>query len=208
MYPSRTPTLLTLLAVAFGAALFIALRRPFLRRLAFRQVSRRRREAALVILGSMLGTAIIVGSLIVGDTLNFSVKQAAYLNLVPIDETVTSATLAQGRAVAGRLDSLRSNPAVDGVITVHGDMAAVSMGAGRSRVAEPRAGVWDLNFGQAASFGGTAGGGSGLTGPAPLPGQVVINTDLATAVGARPGDTLTFYLYGRATPIRVTRVVA
>jgi putative ABC transport system permease protein len=43
-------------------AAFIALRRPVLRRLALRQIGRRRAEAALVVAGSVLGTAIIIGS--------------------------------------------------------------------------------------------------------------------------------------------------
>jgi putative ABC transport system permease protein len=207
MYPNLTPTLVGLLAVAFAASIYIALRRPVLRKLALRQVSRRRREAALVVLGSMLGTAIVVGSLIVGDTLNFSVKQAAYENLGPIDETVTSTGVAQGQEIAARLASLRGDPAVDGLLTAHGDLAAVTTGTGSSRVAEPRVGVWDLDFGQAAAFGGSNRGGSGLTGPAPTPGRVVINQNLATAMSATVGDALTFYLYGRPVTVRVARVV-
>jgi len=208
VYPNLTPTLLVLLVVASGASLYIALRRPVLRRLALRQVVRRRREATLVILGSMLGTAIIVGSLVVGDTLNFSVKQAAYENLGPIDETVTSTTIAQGQQVADKLAVLRSDPAVDGLLTAHGDLATVTMGTGGARVAEPQVGVWDLDFGEAAAFGGAESEGSGLTGPAPAPGQVLINADLASALGATAGDTLTFYLYGRPVQTRVARVIA
>ncbi len=207
MYPNLTPSLLVMLAVAFGAAVWIGLRWPFLRRLAFRQVSRRRREAALVILGSMLGTAIVVGSLIVGDTLNFSVKQSAYQNLGPIDETVSSPSLAQGAIVAQRLQVLQNDRDVDGILGAHGDVAAVSRGTGNALVAEPRVGVWDLNFAHAATFGSAGGDPSGLGGPAPPPGQAVINTDLATALGVAKGDTLTFYLYGRTVPVRVARVV-
>ena len=204
MYPNLTPTLLVLLGVAVLAALYIGLRWPFLRRLSLRQVRRRRREAALVVLGSMLGTAIVVGSLIVGDTLNFSVKQAAYENLGPIDETVTSARVFQGREVTARLAAIRTDPAIDGILNVHGDVAAVAMGSGTARVAEPRVGVWDLDFAQAASFGGA---GSGITEPAPPSGQVVINQDLASDLGVTPGDTLTFYLYGRPVPLEVARVL-
>src|SRR6266498_5525323 len=110
MYPERTPLLVTLLVICAAVAAFIAVRRPFLRKLALRQVARRRGEAALVIMGSVLGTAIIIGSLIVGDTLNFSVKQVAYENLGPIDEIVSSSTIAHGDAAAGRVGTLRSDP--------------------------------------------------------------------------------------------------
>ena len=74
-------------------------------------------------------------------------------------------------------------------------------------MAEPRATVWDVDFAEAAAFGGTVDGGSGLTGPAPPAGATVINQDLATALEARAGDALTFYLYGRATTFRVARIV-
>ena len=49
MYPNLTMPLLLMLTVAFGALGYICLRRPVLRWLAFRQVSRRRTEALLVI---------------------------------------------------------------------------------------------------------------------------------------------------------------
>jgi putative ABC transport system permease protein len=204
MYPNLTPTLVVLLGAALAVAAFIAVRRPFLRRLALRQVARRRGEAALVVAGSVLGTAIIVGSLVVGDTLNFSVKQAAYRNLGPVDEIVSSPTVAQGDAAASRIGALRSDPDVDGILTLRGDQAAVTRGSGSGRTAEPRASVWEVDFAQAAAFGG---GGSGLSGPAPRPGEAVINDDLASSLGARAGDVLTFFLYGRPAAVRVARVV-
>ena len=208
MYPNLTPTLVTLLGIALAVAAFIAVRRPFLRRLALRQIARRRGEAALVVAGSVLGTAIIIGSLIVGDTLNFSVRQTAYQNLGPIDEIVSSPTVAQGDQAARRIERLRGDSDVDGLLTLRGDQAAVVRGSGADRTAEPRASVWEVDFAQAAAFRGGVQGGSGLSGPAPGAGEAVINDDLATQLGARAGDTLTVYLYGRPTQVRVARVVA
>src|SRR5215210_6341356 len=157
MYPNLTPTLVTLLGIALAVAAFIAVRRPFLRRLALRQIARRRGEAALVVVGSVLGTAIIVGSLIVGDTLNFSVRQTAYKNLGPIAEIVSSPTVAQGDQgdqAARRIERLRGDSDVDGLLTLRGDQAAVVRGSGTSRTAEPRASVWEVDFAQAAAFRG------------------------------------------------------
>ena len=207
MYPNLTPTLVTLLGIALAAAGFIAVRRPFLRRLALRQIARRRGEAVLVVVGSVLGTAIIIGSLIVGDTLNFSVRQTAYTNLGPIDEIVSSPTVAQGDQAARRIEQLRGDPDVDGLLTLRGDQAAVVRGSGAGRTAEPRASVFEVDFAQAAAFRGGVQGGSGLAGPAPGTGEAVINDDLATQLGARAGDRLTVYLYGRPTAVRVARVV-
>jgi putative ABC transport system permease protein len=206
MYPNLTPTLAVLLGMALAIAAVIAVRRPVLRRLALRQIGRRRGEAALVIAGSVLGTAIIIGSLVVGDTLNFSIKQIAYDNLGPIDEYVSAQTVGQGDQAARRIEHLRGDPDIDGILSLRGDQAAVTLGAGQARKAEPRASVWEVDFTKAAAFGGTAGG-SGLTGPAPGPGEAVINQDLANTLGARQGDTLTVYLYGAAREVRVARVV-
>ena len=150
MYPNLTPTLVTLLGIALAVSAFIAVRRPFLRRLALRQIARRRGEAALVVAGSVLGTAIIIGSLIVGDTLNFSVRQTAYQNLGPIDEIVSSPTVAQGDQAARRIERLRGDSDVDGLLTLRGDQAAVVRGSGADRTAEPRASVWEVDFAQAA----------------------------------------------------------
>jgi len=207
MYPERTPVLVALLIGCAAIAAFISVRRPFLRKLALRQLARRRGEAALVVAGSVLGTAIIAGSLPAGDTLNHSVKQGAYTNLGPIDEIVASPTIAQGDQAARRLQRLRGDPQVDGLLTVRGDQAAAATGSGSARRAEPRINVWEADLGQAAGFGGTAEAGSGLTGPTPAAGETVINDELASTMGIRAGETLTIYLYGQPLQFRIVRVV-
>src|SRR5512133_2345414 len=174
------------------------------RRLALRQINRRRGEAALVVAGSVLGTAIIVGSLIVGDTLDASVRRDADRRLGVVDEVVASADPAQGTQAARRLASLAGDPDVDGLLTVRRHAAAVAKGAGPARQGEPRATVLELDFPAAARFEGP---GSALAGPAPGPGRVVLNDALAGALDARAGDRLTFYLYGRQVSLEVARVV-
>ena len=67
MYPNLTPFLVGLGGAGLLLTVVLALRGPLARRLALRQVNRRRAEAALVVAGSVLGTAIIVGSLVVGE---------------------------------------------------------------------------------------------------------------------------------------------
>ena len=91
-----------------------------------RNAMRRPKEGLLVVVGSLLGAAIITGSFVVGDTMDSSIRQLARTHLGPIDEMVTSTTLAQGAVAARRLQPLRSDPAVDGLLTVHGDLAAVT----------------------------------------------------------------------------------
>jgi putative ABC transport system permease protein len=200
VYPNLTPYLVGLGGVALLVTAFLALRGPVTRRLALRQVNRRRAEAALVVAGSVLGTAIIVGSLVVGDTLDQSFKQNAYRYLGVVDEVVSSPDPAQGEAAARRLETLRGDPAVDGLLTVRRHGAAVTNGG----KGEPQATVLELDFAAAARFEGP---GSALAGPAPGPGQVVLSDALAGALDARAGDRLTFHLYGRPLGLEVARVV-
>jgi hypothetical protein len=128
VYPNLTPALVGLLGAALAVTAVLALRGPLARRLALRQVNRRRGEAALVVTGSVLGTAIIVGSFIVGDTFNFSIKQGAYDHLGVIDEVVGSPTPAQGEAAARRLAALAGDQAV--LLANHG---VVAVGPGLDR---------------------------------------------------------------------------
>jgi putative ABC transport system permease protein len=200
VYPNLTPYLVGLGGAGLLVTVLLALRGPLTRRLALRQVNRRRAEAALVVAGSVLGTAIIVGSLVVGDTLDHSFKQNAYRYLGVVDEVVSSSDPAQGAAAARRLEPLRGDPAIDGLLTVRRHGAAVTNGG----KGEPQATVLELDFVAAARFEGP---GSPLAGPGPGPGRVVLSDALAGALDARPGDRLTFHLYGRPLELEVARVV-
>src|SRR4029450_3467519 len=95
MYPNLTPYLVVLVGLALAGTVVISLRHALLRRLALPPIARRRGEAALVVAGSVLGTAIIVGSLVVGDTFNNSIERQATAALGPVDEIVF-APAAQG----------------------------------------------------------------------------------------------------------------
>lgn len=206
MYPNLTPWLVGLLAVTALVLLTVGLREPIAARLAARQIIRRRTEATLVVLGSVLGTAIIVGSLVVGDTLNHSVRREAYDTLGPIDEMIVSSTAAQGKTVADKLAPLVGDRDVDGVLNAQVAQAAVAQSGNGQTLAEPRALAWDVDF-EAASRFGTAGSLPGLSGPSPAAGQVVINEPLAEGVGAGPGDKVAIYLFGRTAFLTVARVV-
>ncbi|MFB7835168.1 ABC transporter permease [Streptomyces sp. NPDC056056] len=206
MYPNLLVPLLAALALALAALVLVALRQPVSRRLAFRQVARRRTEAALVIGGSMLGTAIVIGALVVGDTLNFSVRQEAYRTLGPVDERVVAPPGPTGRAVAERLAPLADDPDTDGVLNARATQASAVSGAGDRTVAEPRVLAWQMDFDKAARF-GAPGGDSGLGGPNPKPGEVVVNEQLARSLSVKAGDPVTLYLFGVPGTYRVERVV-
>jgi putative ABC transport system permease protein len=205
MYPELTRPLLVLLGGALAVIAFLAIGRPVLRRLAFRQVTRRPGEAVLVVLGSLLGTTLIVTSLVVGDSLDRSVRQTAYDVLGPIDEVVRATDADVGTQAVDRLQPLRDDPQVDGLLAVRGDLAAASSGSGRGRLAAPRILVWELDFSQARQFG--APDPSGLAVPDPGPGRVVVNSTLAENLRLGVGEPLVLHLYGAPYELTVSNVV-
>jgi putative ABC transport system permease protein len=208
VYPELTAPLLGVLAVAAVLLTAIAVRAPVLRRLALRQVARRPTEAVLVVLGSVLGTAIIVGSLVVGDTLGFSVRQVAYHTLGPVDERVLSTSAVTGDQVDRSLRAgLAGSRDVDGVLSgVVQQTAALRRSEGHD-LAEPRVLAFDLDLAEAATFGSSADS-PGLSGPAPAAGHVVVNEPFARALDVVAGDAVDLYLEGRASTFVVDRVVA
>src|SRR3954467_8241649 len=137
MYPNLLGPLVIVVAVIGVALAVLLIRQPVSRRLAGLQVARRKTEATLVITGSVLGTAIIIGALVVGDTLNHSVRQEAYRTLGPVDERVISTSAQIGAQAADRLATLTRSPRVDDVLTAQVDQAAAVATTATGKAAEP-----------------------------------------------------------------------
>jgi putative ABC transport system permease protein len=205
MYPELTPPLIAGLGAALAVAGYLAVFRPVLRRLAVRQVVRRPTEALLVVLGSLIGTALIMASLVVGDSLDRSVREVAYDSLGPIDEYVTAPSAQISEQAARRLKFLHEDPNVDGVLIMRGDYAAAVLDKAGQQRAEPRALIWEVVFESAANFG--APDRSGLAVADPGPGKVVVTERLARRLDASPGDRITFYAYGQPLPLTIAAVI-
>ncbi|HEX5192066.1 MAG TPA: hypothetical protein VFW09_04625 [Solirubrobacteraceae bacterium] len=82
--------LVALLAVAVGALATLALRNRILLRLGTRNVRRRRGRTTLIVLGLMLGTAIIASALATGDTMSHTIRAAAVRSLGDTDEVIAA----------------------------------------------------------------------------------------------------------------------
>jgi len=80
------------LAVIVMAVILIvgamALRRPVFARMAIRNISRRKRFVVIVVSGLLIATAMISGSLVVGDTLDYIIKQETFDNTGEVDIVV------------------------------------------------------------------------------------------------------------------------
>jgi putative ABC transport system permease protein len=185
--------------------LYVLARRPILRRLALRNAVRRPREALLVILGSLLGAAIITGSAVVGDTMDASIRQVARQHLGPIDELVLARDAGEWRSLASRLRSLPASE-VDGVLQLAVFDAATTAGRGGTLRTIPNSRVVSFDFEAARGFGADPDS-TGVDGPTPGPGHVAITEDLARGLDVDQGSEIEVYAYGRPRTVTVDRIL-
>ena len=191
---------LCVLAVAYQAA-----RRPFLRRLAIRDATRRPSEAVLVIAGSLLGTALITGSLIVGDTLDSSIEATAFTQLGPVDEVVTLQDPSRAQELVDRLEA-RDDNGIDGVVSIVSAQASFATQGGGARLAEPDTQVIELDFDRGRDFGGDPAA-TGISGETPGRGEVVVGEDLASRLEVEVGERVSGFLYGSELDLEVTQIL-
>jgi putative ABC transport system permease protein len=199
-----TTTPLAIVAPLSLPFLFVLIRRPVLRRLALRNAVRRPREAALVVVGSLLGAAIITGSFVVGDTMDASIRQTAGTHLGPVDELVA----ADGRGGQRRLlDALE--PAVGGEIDGILGLATLDVAVtstGPHVLAAPRAQVVAVDFDEARRFGGDPGA-TGISGSNPELGTAAVGSDLARALRLTPGSRIAVHVSGVRSLLLVDRIL-
>ncbi|HEV7524185.1 MAG TPA: FtsX-like permease family protein [Acidimicrobiia bacterium] len=193
--------LVALLSLPF---LFILARKPVLRRLALRNAVRRPRETALVILGSLLGTAIMTGSFVVGDTFNSSIRRMAYTQLGPVDEIVSANGLAAASTLRAKLGGLHDQN-IDGTLALTLARASAASVTAPVRAA-PKAQLLETDFTAARGFGGDAPA-TGMSGPTPGAGEAVIGADLARVLQLHAGDAVDAFAYGVNLRLRVARVL-
>ncbi|MGH2752653.1 MAG: ABC transporter permease [Actinomycetota bacterium] len=204
MNPSGLPVLLVLAGLALSVVLFIALRRSFLRRLAVRDATRRPGETILVIAGSLLGTALITGSFIVGDTLDSSIRASATTQLGPVDEVVITSDPDQAANVEESVAGIEDDR-IDGVLSLT-TAAATLATTEDDPLAEPGAQLVEVDFDAARGFGGDAVA-TGISGPTPGEGEVAVTEDLAETLELQQGDEVAGYLYGARIDLEVTEIL-
>ncbi len=186
-------------------ALWVA-RKATLRRLALRNVVARPAEAVLVTVGTMLGTAIIVASFAVGDTIREGIGGVVDTSLGPIDESVViedpDQLLTLHQVVSGMGSSL-----VDGVVPVLSLPTAVTT-VGVDPIGEPDVWIAEIDFDEARVFGGDPEtSGFATAGATPTEDEAVVISSLASRLALERGDQIEVHAYGTSQTFTVRQVV-
>jgi len=187
--------LLFLVAVVIGVIALLAVRKPVFFRMAIRNISRRKRYSAIVVAGLMIATAMISGSLVVGDTLDYLIRQDVFESTGEVDIVITAMDTAGDRTyfnqsiaydLAGEMNA-GGLPHVDGVAPAIWEV--VSIINPRLNASAPQAGLLaydpQLTVNHLLYEDGTEIDPADVTG-----GRTVINPELAEEIDAEVGDTL------------------
>jgi len=182
--------------------------RPMFRRLALRNGVRRKGEAVLVVAGSLLGTAIITASFVVGDTITTSLRDTARTRLGPIDEVIEVLEVGDLDALERAVTEPEAPPGVDGTLrAVAAAGAAANDDPDRPRAA-PAVALLEVDFDAARAFGGDPGAtGLATAGATPTGDEAVINERLAAELEVGVGDPIRVYAYGYGLDLVVRSVV-
>ncbi len=205
--------LTTLVAVVAGVVTVLALRNIVFLKLGLRSIGRRRARSALIIVGLMLGTAIIASSLLTGDTMGRTVRADVIHSLGSADEYVTSGTssnLDATIAVSSARPYFPADPAmreVDAAVAGTGQVdgtapAIIEHVAAQnptSRRTEPRLTLFASDAGRLQPFGLTAIGQLEAS-------SVFLNEKAAHELDARVGDTISIFVGSSPIDVRVAGV--
>jgi len=218
--------LLAVLTVCLGAALgvlaVLAARHRVLARLGLRNVSRRRGRTALIVLGLMLGTAIIAAALATGDTMSHTIRAGAVKSLGNTDELVSARAAdvdvgadlgaATGvryfdQRVTARVDaSVAGSGLVDGVAPAIIEPVAVQDPARRQN--EPRVTLFATDPARMRGFGTITSTRGGTVSLADLAaGELYLNASAADELHAQRGDRVLVFGARGSTPMRVRDIV-
>ena len=219
-------TLLVILTVGLTAALgtlgVLALRNRILLKLAVRSAARRPGRSALIVLGLMLGTAIIAAALTTGDTMNHTVRATAVEALGATDETlaprgaVDDIPGALGAATGtGWLDesvaddvevALRASDLADGVTGAIVDQVAVQ--APSTRQGEPSVVLFAADPTRMDGFSEITGSSGDRVALGDLrAGEVYLNDEAAFELRIEPGARVLVFVAGVPHEMRVRDVI-
>jgi putative ABC transport system permease protein len=214
-----TAALTVLLILALACIAVLALRNRVFFRLGVRTLRRRRGRTILIVVGLMLGTAIISAALATGDTMSHTIRSSATTALGPTDEVVGAkgidAALASenggstgwryfSQSFAERLaHQTRASGLVRAVEPVIVEPVAVQDATSRQN--EPRVTLFATQPDRL--LGEIRAGGHAVSLSALSPGEVYLNAKGADKLAAKPGDSLQLLSGNSVTAMRVKAIV-
>ncbi len=194
---SATAALLGLLLIVALVTLVLALRHRLAFRIAARNVRRGRARTALLVAGLLIGTTIVSGSLVVGDTVQTLSLHYAYLGTGYVDEAVYGPSVTGTTAFYPYATFTAVNATAPGEPLIAGVAPMIISTASaldkRTGIPETDLNLIGANPNQSAQLGPFVSA-SGATVNGPLPGEVIIDQQTASALNASVGDPL--YVYG------------
>ena len=196
---------------------------PVQRSIGFANVTRHKWNSALVVAGSMVGTALIAGSLVMVDTSERALQDAAFAHLGEIDITVRALKevtfqidpLTPEMVATISLDALNeaTEGQEDGVMTaVERDLPVVKVETEpnsplgfRPVLAEPEVTVLGLDFASLKDFGSSESPLAALA--PPVSGQAYVSLSLADELELAAGDDIAVYYQNEPSIYRVAQVL-
>jgi putative ABC transport system permease protein len=210
--------LVLMLAVVLAAVAVLALRNRVFLRLGVRNVRRRRGRSALIVVGLMLGTAIVTAALATGDTMSHTIRSAAVSALGQTDEVVAAKGVGTSLSTGSDSTGARYFPAsyakrikasgsglVDGVAPVIIEPIAVQDVSSRQN--EARVTLFASDPAQLHGFGDIRADGKTVSLADLGPHEVYLNAKGADKLDAKSGDTLRTLAGKRSETVRVKSIV-
>ena len=188
---------LLLLLVLIGlVTLVLALRHRLSFRIAMRNVRRGRTRTVLLIAGLLVGTTIISGSLVVGDTVQQLTVHYTYLGAGYVDESISAESTSGGAAFYPYSVYTQSAALTANYSGIAGMTPEIVSGAAAYDLttATPETGLnlIGVNGNQSAHL-GTFVADNGTTIAGPAPGEVLLDDQAASALNASAGDSIVVY---------------
>ncbi|HTT44597.1 MAG TPA: FtsX-like permease family protein [Thermoplasmata archaeon] len=188
--------LLLILFVIGLVTIYLAARHRLAFRIAMRNVRRGRGRTVLLIAGLLVGTTIVSGSLIVGDTVQQLVYHYTYIGAGYVDESITGTSESGGLAYYPYSVYSQVSSAVAGYSSIAGVTPEIIDGAAvydrSTGTPETALNLIGVNGNQSAALGTfVADNGSSIAGP--LPGEVLLDDQTAGTLNASAGDTVVVY---------------
>lgn len=198
---SPVALLLGLLVVVALATVVLAARHRLAFRIAMRNVRRGRARTALLLAGLLVGTTIISGSLVVGDTVQQLAFHYTYLGAGFVDEAVSGTSRTGGPVYFPYAVYTQTASALAGYAPVVGIAPEIVDGASaydnRTGVPETGLNLIGVNGNQSSALGPfVADNGTAVSGP--VSGGVLLDDQAATALNASVGDPIVVFGYAFA----------